>query len=178
MTSHPGDVARASVFVAIEPAEAFRVFVDEIDQWWRRGPRFRVAAGAPGIIRIEPGVGGRLYEAYQVDGHERVFESGRVLEWAPPSRLVLEWWTANFGPDERTRVEIDFVVEDEGTRVTVFHRGWAALAPDHPVRHAESVESFIARRGRWWGICWWPCDCTPGPADPGPPHPALLNPAR
>ena len=147
----PGDVARAGVFVTVAPTEAFRVFVDEIDQWWRRGPRFRVAGGAPGIIRIEPGVGGRLYEAYEIDGQQRVFESGRVLEWRPPSRLVLEWWTSNFAPDEVTRVEVDFVAEDEGTRVTVVHRGWAALRGDHPVRHGEPVERFIAARGRWWG---------------------------
>lgn len=150
-TSPPGDVARASVFVAIAPAEAFRVFVDEIDQWWRRGPRFRVAAGAPGLIRIEPGVGGRLFEAYDIDGQQRVFESGRVLVWQPPSRLALEWWTSNFAPDETTRVEVDFVAEDEGTRVTVVHRGWSALRGDHPVRHGQAVGAFIAQRGRWWG---------------------------
>jgi len=33
--------ARATTFVAVDPADAFEVFTSEIDQWWGRGPRFR-----------------------------------------------------------------------------------------------------------------------------------------
>ena len=53
----PGDQARVTVLVEVEPALAFRVFTEEIDQWWRRGSRFRVSGRSHGILRLEPGVG-------------------------------------------------------------------------------------------------------------------------
>jgi hypothetical protein len=36
-----GDQVRVSVSVAVPPAAAFEIFTQEIDRWWRRGPRFR-----------------------------------------------------------------------------------------------------------------------------------------
>lgn len=151
MMPSAGDATRASVFVAVPPAEAFRLFVDEIDLWWRRGPRFRTAGAHAGVIRIEPGVGGRLFEAWQVDGRDWVFETGRVVEWDPPRGFALEWRLSNFAPGESTRVEVGFADEDEGTRVTVVHRGWAGLRPDHPARHGEPAGRFVARHAQWWG---------------------------
>jgi hypothetical protein len=41
--------------------------------------------------------------------------------------------------------------ESGGTRVTVEHRGFAALRPDHPVRHGDPDVQFIRRIGLWWG---------------------------
>jgi hypothetical protein len=35
--------------------------------------------------------------------------------------------------------------------VTVTHRGWASLRPDHPVRHGHEVPAFIRMMGLWWG---------------------------
>ena len=52
----PGDQARVTVGVAVPPEEAFRVFTQEVDLWWRRGRRFRNAPGEQGIVCIEPGV--------------------------------------------------------------------------------------------------------------------------
>ena len=60
----PGDQARVIVGVAVPPEEAFRVFTQEVDLWWRRGRRFRNAPGEQGIVCIEPGVGGRLFESF------------------------------------------------------------------------------------------------------------------
>ena len=62
-TTAPGDQARATVSVALPPDEAFRVFTEEIDLGWRRGRRFRNAPGQAGIVCIEPGAGGRLFES-------------------------------------------------------------------------------------------------------------------
>ena len=36
-------------------------------------------------------------------------------------------------------------------RVTVTHRGWAAVRPDHPARHGEPPGQFLRRIGLWWG---------------------------
>ena len=144
-----GDQARATVAVAVPPQTAFEVFTNEIDLWWRRGPRYRQLGGERALIAIEPHAGGRVFETLGDAGP--VQEIGRVLVWQPPSRLVFEWRNRTFAPAERTEVEVTFEAAGDGTRVTVTHRGWAAIRPDHPARHGRDVAAFIATLGRWWG---------------------------
>ena len=146
----PADRARASTFVAVDSLEAFEVFTSETDLWWGRGPRYRFGGKRRGTLTFEPGVGGRLFEIFD-DGPSSVFEVGRVLVWEPGARLVLEWRLPNFAPGERTEVEVLFSPSPSGTTVTVTHRGWASLRPDHPVRHGNDVPAFIRMTGLWWG---------------------------
>ena len=147
----PGDQARVSVVVATSQHEAFRVFTEEIDQWWRRGLRYRVAGTHREFIRLEPGVGGRLFESFERGSETIVVDTGRVTTWEPPSRLVFEWRSVTFAPAERTEVEVLFEPSRDGTRVTVAHRGWSSIRPDHPVRHGQEVAAFIRTMGLWWG---------------------------
>ena len=147
----PGDQARVSIVVAAPRGEAFRVFTEEIDQWWRRGLRYRVAGAHRGFIRMEPGVGGRLFESFERGSETIVFDTGRVTAWEPPSRVVFEWRSVTFAPAERTEVEVLFEPSRGGTRVTVTHRGWSRIRPDHPVRHGQEVAAFIRMMGLWWG---------------------------
>jgi uncharacterized protein YndB with AHSA1/START domain len=147
VTSPPGDRARVSVLVAVPPAVAFRAFTEEIDQWWRRGPRFRVSGKNRGVMRLEPGVGGRLFEEIEA----AVVETGRVIAWDPPARFALEWRNVNFSRTEKTRVEVLFDASPSGTLVTLTHSGWSAIRPDHPARHGLDVPAFIRMNGMWWG---------------------------
>ncbi|MCA9679454.1 MAG: SRPBCC domain-containing protein, partial [Myxococcales bacterium] len=149
----PGDQARVSVTVAVPPAEAFAIFTDEIDLWWRRGPRFRMGGRSPGVLQFEARVGGRLFERFPGAGGDagHVIEIGTVTAWEPPTRLAFTWRNTNFAPDEVTWVEIGFEPVATGTRVVVVHRGWAALRPDHPTRHGRTGAAFSATIGRWWG---------------------------
>lgn len=151
MTATPGDVARAMVMVAVDPATAFAVFTEEIDVWWRRGRRFRIGGLDATTMTLEPRLGGRLFETYETKAGPRAHQIGTVLVWEPPTRLVLEWRNVNFAPNERTEVEVTFEAAPRGTRVTVEHRGWATIRPDHPARHRQAVPEFIAATGRWWG---------------------------
>ena len=48
----PGDQARATVLVAVPPDVAFQVFTEEIDQWWRRGLKYRVAGISENVLRL------------------------------------------------------------------------------------------------------------------------------
>ncbi len=48
------DRARVSVFVAVTPEDAFDVFTNEIDLWWREGPRFRIAGKKRGKLYFVP----------------------------------------------------------------------------------------------------------------------------
>jgi uncharacterized protein YndB with AHSA1/START domain len=104
-------------------------------------------------MAMEPRLGGRVFESWHDDaGVERVREIGRVQVWEPPRRLVFSWRAANFAPGESTEVEVLFARTASGhTQVSVEHRGWAAIRPDHPVRHGQEVAAFIRTMGMWWG---------------------------
>jgi uncharacterized protein YndB with AHSA1/START domain len=143
--------ARVSIAVDVPPTLAFEIFTSEIDRWWRRGPKFRHAGQSGGFIRIEPQVGGRLFESIdRLDG-ESVFEVGRIRVWQPPCRLAFSWRSANFAPEESTEVEVEFSATHSGTLVTVTHHGWESLRQDHPVRHGKQGADFVRMIGMWWG---------------------------
>ncbi|HEY6039589.1 MAG TPA: SRPBCC domain-containing protein [Kofleriaceae bacterium] len=147
-----GDKATVMVTVPVPPNVAFDVFTQETDLWWRRGVRYRVAGRHPGTLAFEPKLGGRLFEQYEGPAGTRTHEAGRITIWDPPGRLEFEWRGSNFAPGETTHVLVTFAsTESGGTQVTVEHRGFAALRPDHPVRHGEEAAAFIRRMGLWWG---------------------------
>ena len=149
----PGDQVRVTVLLKVTPAEAFRVFTEDIDQWWRRGLKYRVQGPGRGVLHLEPFVGGRLFE--QFDGADGtppvVVATGTVRVWQPAHRLVFEWRGVNFAPGESTEVELTFEPSASGTQVTLVHRGFASLRADHPVRHGQAVPAFIRTMGLWWG---------------------------
>jgi uncharacterized protein YndB with AHSA1/START domain len=145
-----GDQCVVSVLVEVPPPEAFRVFSEEIDAWWRRGLRYRLGKQRT-VVHLEPKLGGRLYESYETSSGSQVFETGRVMVWQPPQRLVLEWRAINFAPSERTEVDVHFQASPSGTLVTITHRGWSFLPDDHAVRHGQDAATFLRRMGLWWG---------------------------
>lgn len=133
--------------VAVDPADAFAVFTEEIGLWWRRQPRYQFQPGRAGVMRCEPGVGGRLLEEYAPgDAHE----VGRVRVWSPPGRLVLTWFGRGRPDEGETEVEVRFEPEQGGTRVTVEHRGWERLPPGHPARLGVSGPALHGVIGQWW----------------------------
>jgi uncharacterized protein YndB with AHSA1/START domain len=144
-----GDQATVSVLVKVPPRAAFRIFTEEIDQWWRGGRRFRLGKQRS-VVQLEPKLGGRLFESFETAAGTKLKETGRVTCYEPPSRLVLEWRAVNFSPDEKTEVEVRFEPSPSGTLVTVCHRGWSRIRPDHPVRHGQDAAGFLRSMGRWW----------------------------
>jgi uncharacterized protein YndB with AHSA1/START domain len=139
------------VLVRVPPAEAFRIFTEEIDGWWRTGMRYRIGKRRS-VVHLEPKVGGRLFESFETAaGAPKVKETGRITCFDPPRRLVLEWRAVNFAADEKTEVEVQFEPSPSGTLVTVCHRGWSRIRLDHPARHGEETAAFLATMGRWWG---------------------------
>ncbi len=146
-----GDSAAASVFVRVAREDAFEIFTNEIDAWWRTGPKYRIAGRRRGRIFIEPKLGGRLFETFELSTGSRTIEVGKVTVFEPPARLALEWRGVNFKPNEKTFVEVSFEEQGEGTMVTVRHRGWSALPDDHPARHGKVGADFARMIGLWWG---------------------------
>jgi len=145
-----GDQARASVLVRVPPSEAFRLFTEEIDSWWRGGLRYRIGKRRS-VVHLEPKLGGRLFESFETSAGVKVKETGRITCFEPPTRLVLEWRAVNFSPDERTEVEVLFEPSPSGTLVSVCHRGWSKIRADHPVRHGQDTAAFLRGIGGWWG---------------------------
>ena len=147
-----GDRVSASVFVAAPPDIAFEVFTEQIDAWWRHGLKFRDGARGLSVLHLECKMGGRLFETFTTPGSDisHVVETGVVTEWNPPRALRVIWRGGNFAPHELTTVSVTFEPRREGTQVTLVHAGWAALPPDHPVRHGQPVPRFIANTGMWW----------------------------
>jgi uncharacterized protein YndB with AHSA1/START domain len=147
----PEDEARISVHVTVPPERAFRIFTEEIDKWWRHGLEFRAASDRGSVVHLEPGLGGRLFESFTSTSGPKVLPTGKITAWEPPARFVLDWRALNFAPAERTEVEVLFAPSASGTLVTVIHRGWAAIRPDHPARHGLAPQPFLRMMGLWWG---------------------------
>jgi uncharacterized protein YndB with AHSA1/START domain len=145
----PGDKAVVSVLVKVEPAEAFRIFTQEIDGWWRGGLKYRIGKQRS-VVHLEPKLGGRLFESFETSAGPKTKQTGSVTCFEPPARLVLEWRAVNFAPDEKTQVEVLFQPSASGTLVTVTHSGWSRIRPDHPARHGADTAKFLSDMGMWW----------------------------
>ncbi len=136
--------------VAVEPALAFSIFTEEIGTWWKPRIRNLFRKDRTGVMKFEPGPGGRLLEFYP-DAPDDPFEIGRVLTWIAGERLVFEWRQAGFGPGEVTQVDIRFEAVGNGTRITLEHSGWDSIPACHPSRHGATGGAFVALMGIRWG---------------------------
>jgi uncharacterized protein YndB with AHSA1/START domain len=154
-----GDRVSVGVFVDAEPAIAFEVFTDQIDQWWRHGLKFRVGARGVSVLHLEPRLGGRLFETLSPDDdgasspavpRSHVVQTGTVTGWDPPHAMQIEWRGVNFAAHEKTLVSVKFEQRAGGTQVTLVHSGFASLPADHPVRHGQAVDAFVRHMALWW----------------------------
>ena len=151
MKAPPGDGACVSVAVRAKLADAFALFTEEIDAWWRHGSRFRVASKQPGTLRFAPGLGGQLIETVRTRAGDQEYVLGTITAWEPPQRLVFEWRGVNFRPEHRTEVEVTFTELGATTLVTVRHRGWSTLPNGHPAKHGLIGAELSRMIGLWWG---------------------------
>ena len=132
------DVAaiRKQLVVKARPERAFRVFTEGMDRWWPR--EHHIGASPMKQLVIEPRPGGRWYTACE-DGSE--CDTGRVLVWEPPHRVVLTWQITaqwKFDPDFVTEIEVRFTPEGEHhTRVDFEHR--------HLERYGEAAPDLLAQ---------------------------------
>jgi uncharacterized glyoxalase superfamily protein PhnB len=102
----------SEVTVPIDPATAFRVFTEEIDLWWVRGPINFYDASRAVAMRCEPGIGGRLLEVYDDEAGDAL-ELGQITTWQPGSLLG---WQSSV---DDVAVEVSFTAAGLGTRVCV-----------------------------------------------------------
>lgn len=122
--------------VACSPEHAFRMWAERTTLWWPRG--HSVSADPRLTITFEPRAGGRVYERTP-EGAEH--DWGEVIAWDPPRRLAYLWHLRQDRADA-TEVEITFGPTEDGTAVSIVHRGWERLG----ARGAELRE----RNERGW----------------------------
>jgi uncharacterized protein YndB with AHSA1/START domain len=116
------EVVRKVVTVDCAVEEAFRVFTADALSWWP--VETHSIHGAVREIVFEPEAGGEVYEV-STKGEKGHWAT--VLEWEPPTRLVLAWNILEREGDQ-TEVEVSFLPDGDGTRVELEHRGWDRVA--------------------------------------------------
>jgi hypothetical protein len=139
---------RKSIVVDVPVDDAFEVFTHETDTWW---PRTHHIGTAPmRRVVVEEFAGGRCYTE-QEDGSE--CDWGQVLEWGPPTHLVLAWQITHqwgYEPDvaKASVVEVNFhAIEPESTRVELEHRHF-----DRQGAAGEIMRKAVEAPNGWTGI--------------------------
>ena len=122
---------------------AFRVFTEGIDRWWPREHHIGKSPMKRAII--EPGAGGRWYAVCE-DGTE--CDTGKVLTWEPPRRVVLAWQiTAAWQYDAAFLTEVEVTFTSEGpkrTLVEIEHRNLERYGAA-----AEELRKLLDSAGGW-----------------------------
>jgi uncharacterized protein YndB with AHSA1/START domain len=116
------EAVRKTVTVDCAVEEAFRIFTADALSWWPVESH-SIHQNVSALV-FEPNVGGEVYEV-SADGERGHWAT--VLEWEPPTRLVLAWNILR-ADAVGTEVEVQFHPEDGRTRVELEHRGWERLA--------------------------------------------------
>ena len=134
--------------VGVSPDLAFTAFTRDIGRWWKSHPLFQLSRSGDGALRFDPeGPDGRLVTRF-ADG--KLWEIGAVRHWLPGERLTFDWRLPSFKPDQVTEVDVRFEAVGGETRVTVEHRGWDAIPPQHVARHGFELMLFQRRLGEHW----------------------------
>jgi uncharacterized protein YndB with AHSA1/START domain len=100
------------------PEAAFDVYVNRIGEWWP--PNYTANAETLEAVTIEPGVGGRVYEAHR--GGD-AFTWGRITVWEPTRRLVYTSTLAQTR-DHPSEISVRFTPNGDRCSVRFEHGGW------------------------------------------------------
>ena len=128
------EVVRKTVTVDCAVEEAFRIFTADALSWWPVDSH-SIHQDVSAIV-FEPHEGGEVYEI-SADGERGHWAT--VVEWEPPSRIVLAW-NIRRAETVGTEVEVQFRPEGEGTRVELEHRGWERLV-DNGAEKRDNYDS-------------------------------------
>ena len=130
-----------SLFLPLAPAAAFDLFTTRINAWWppdRRHTRDPLSE----IFLLQDG---RFFER---TSEGRDVELGFVRSWQKPKLILLDFFIAT-SLEEPTEVEITFIAEQQGTRLTVTHRPkpesahlWAERAPRYEASWGIVLAAF------------------------------------
>jgi uncharacterized protein YndB with AHSA1/START domain len=136
--------------VPCPPERAFVYFTRDIGRWWPLAT-YSCGGDAAQDVRFEPRVGGGLLETTR-DGTTHRW--GTVSAWAPGKRVAFSWHP---GRDDSAAqwVEVAFVGNAAGTRVTLTHGGFERLGARARAVKSEYENGWPTVFGRLY-----PAHCT------------------
>jgi uncharacterized protein YndB with AHSA1/START domain len=123
---------RKTVTVEASIDHAFKVFTEDIGDWWPIQSHSVHEEGAVSV-GMETREGGAIFEVWQ-EGRE---VWGEITTWDPPQRIVFTWHPG-YAREEATEVEVRFASRGNITVVELEHRGWEARGE----RAAEIRENY------------------------------------
>ena len=121
--------ATAEVVVDASPEDAFHALTEEIGLWWRRGTPYWNDAEKGLTVRIEPGVGGRFIEVYDLETGAG-FEVGRVTAWEPGRRLAMAWTQVGWPEGAATDLAVTFEPTGDGTLMRLEQTGFERVGAE------------------------------------------------
>lgn len=137
---------RKKVLVHASQQKAFQVFTQGIDGWWPRQHHIGKSPLKKAILEGAPN--GRWYATHE-DGSES--DTGKVLVWEPPRRLILAWQLTaewQFDPAFVTEIEVTFTPDGpDKTWVELEHRDMERFGDK-----AKLVRDSIDSPGGWTEI--------------------------
>ena len=134
--------------VPLPPAQAFDVFVEQMNTWWPRQGVFPYSfapnSTRPLHIRFEATPGGRYFETF-ADGGEYVI--GTISAWHPPTELAYSWRDPTW--NGCTDIRLRFEPADDGARVSYTQDGFAGagvpeLIPYYQIGCEQTFSAYIA----------------------------------
>jgi uncharacterized protein YndB with AHSA1/START domain len=104
------------------PADAFRMFTQEVAQWWPLATHSLFGERSRGCA-MDSAPGGQFYEI-DPDGARHAW--GTIQIWEPPNRVVFTFHPGR-EPESAGIVEVRFLASGSGSRVVLEHSGWELL---------------------------------------------------
>ncbi len=152
---------RREVFVTATPALAFRVFTDDIGNWWPVvGHSVHGAGSTVGFVD------GQLLERHEGQPDQ---SWGTVTEWDPPAQLAFSWHPGR-DAQRAAHVTVTFRALGEGTLVHLEHADWENY-PDPQAAREEYrngwpsvLDGYAQAVGTDDDATWVALQHVPGPA--------------
>jgi uncharacterized protein YndB with AHSA1/START domain len=122
------DAITKVIHVNATPETAFRVFTEQIGDWWPL-EHYSVLEGVQTVVFEDD----RIVER-AADGSESVW--GEILDFEVAGRLRFTWHPGRDDADP-TEVEVTFAADGDGTVVTLVHSGWEQLSEERRAGRAD-----------------------------------------
>ena len=126
MSATTTETIRKEIYVDASPETAFRVFTEQIADWWPLGKYGTFLDDAEQVV-FEDRDGWQLTEKAK-DGRETVW--GEVLDYEFATRLRMTWHPGRDPETMPTEIELTFTADGGGTAVVLEHRGWEKASSD------------------------------------------------
>ncbi|MFQ5554528.1 MAG: SRPBCC domain-containing protein [Acidimicrobiia bacterium] len=126
-------IVRKEIVIERGIDETFRVFTEELGEWWPLDAGHSVLEGDAVTAALEARTGGRIYES-TADGREA--EWGSVVAVDPPHGITIRWHPG-YGRELGTTLVVRFeAIGNAVTRLELVHSGWEVHGSD-----AERIHS-------------------------------------